>query len=508
MKSSSSLSLNSNTSSNTTVDTDSFEQKKQQIVKQDPKTIYECIRFIYTRNNSEFLSYRCYNNFEVENIFKVISKNELNRRYFQNGLTQLKIDNECYFWEKQVEPEIWQGLITIQFDVSDFDYWFINLLATLARVYFQKHQNINDYDVYTKMVANTFASELKHTVENDQWESVGEAFFSKSIDFFTSRWQPLEAVLPAFPCKSSNIEKVAGDMPDKGEELALSRLIQFADSIAKIYPPGIIIWIVSDGHVFSDCIGVDDSKVNRYFQELQNLYQNLKPKDSNPIRFCSLPEIFKCFGNSGFDVGWVENVTLGHHLHTEIDDQSEFCRKILVSSCDTDCGKLRQDITTTGHPRLSLFRGFSKFMTEDLALHPTTSHLTRKKFKKIVAKIAFEMIKRNDAYSNLVELMFLFHLRFSIHAHCNSGPKFGISLLSKTGDNQCRPINTIQDHKEPRNTDLLHIPTPWHNSVVKIDNCDIYFIIKSNKVEEEIRKGNGSGGWDPNNLHYIFFSNQ
>ena len=44
MKSSSSLSLNSNTSSNTTVDTDSFEQKKQQIVKQDPKTIYECIR--------------------------------------------------------------------------------------------------------------------------------------------------------------------------------------------------------------------------------------------------------------------------------------------------------------------------------------------------------------------------------------------------------------------------------------------------------------------------------
>ena len=170
-------------------------------------------------------------------------------------------------------------------------------------------------------------------------------------------------------------------MPDKGEELALSRLIQFADSIAKIYPPGIIIWIVSDGHVFSDCIGVDDSKVNRYFQGLQNLYQNLKPKDSNPIRFCSLPEIFKCFGNSGFDVGWVENVTLGHHLHTEIDEQSEFCRKILVSSCDTDCGKLRQDITTTGHPRLSLFRGFSKFMTEDLALHPTTSHLTRKNLK-------------------------------------------------------------------------------------------------------------------------------
>ena len=98
-------------------------------------------------------------------------------------MTQLKIDDESYFWEKQAEPEIWQGLITIQFDVSDFDYWFINLLATLARVYFQKHQNINDYDVYTKMVANTFASELKHTVENDQWESVGKHFSVKVLIF-------------------------------------------------------------------------------------------------------------------------------------------------------------------------------------------------------------------------------------------------------------------------------------------------------------------------------------
>ena len=108
--------------------------------------------------------------------------------------------------------------------------------------------------------------------------------------------------------------------------------------------------------MFSDCIGVDDSKVNRYFQGLQNLYQNLKPKET--LTFCSLPEIFKCFGNSGFDVGWVENVTLGHHLHTEIDEQSEFCRKILVSSCDTDCGKLRQDITTTDIPDYLYLEGF------------------------------------------------------------------------------------------------------------------------------------------------------
>ncbi|EMG48580.1 hypothetical protein G210_0817 [Candida maltosa Xu316] len=504
MKSASSLSLNSNTSSsNSTVDT---EDQQSLPPPQQPKTIYECIRLIYSRNGSGFLSSRCYNNFELnDEIFHAIRKNEAMSLFLQDGLTQLNLGDKYYVWEKQIEPGVWQGAITIQFNVTDFEYWFLILLVSQARVSFSQNEKVEDFELYTKMVSATFARELKHTVENDQWEAVGEAFFNKGVDFFTSRWQPLEAVLPAFPCKSSNVEKVSGDMPDKGEELALRRLIQFSESIKEIYPPGIIIWIVSDGHVFSDCIAVDDSKVNRYFQGLQQLYANLKPKNANPIRFCSLPEIFQ-LANSNFNNSLVADVELGHYLGTEIDSQSETCRKILVTSCDTDCGKLRQDITTKGHPRLALFRGFSKFMTEDLALHPKVSGMARKKFKKIVAKVAFEMIKRNDAYSNLVELMFPFHLRFSIHAHCNSGPKFGISLLSKTGENQCQPINSIDDHKEPQNTDLLHIPTPWHNTIVKIDDRDVYFVIKSKKVEQEIENGNGRGEWDPINLHYMFFS--
>lgn len=83
----------------------------------------------------------------------------------------------------------------------------------------------------------------------------------------------------------------------------------------------------------------------------------------------------------------VENVELGHYLGTEIDPQSEICRKILVTSCDTDCGKLRQDITTKGHPRLALFRGFSKFMTEDLALHPNVAGMARKSLRRLLRKL-------------------------------------------------------------------------------------------------------------------------
>lgn len=498
MESSSTLSLRSNSSSSVTTVSEDLDL---------PKTTYEYIRLIYTRNNHEFLTFRTFNGFDMDGMFDLITKHSSNRIYHSDDLTQLSISDEFYAWEKLSIDGIWNGVLTVKLNVTDFELWFIRLMVDLSRMKFETLPvPLSGYSIYTNAISEIFVDQLKHTVEHDQWKFGGREFFNKGIDFFTSRWQPVEAVLPAFPCKSSNVEKVAGEMPDKGEELALRRLIQFADSVGKVYPPGIIVWIVSDGHVFSDCIGVDDLKVNRYSQALKDLYLSIKPVDSNPIKFCSLPDIFN-LKNSKFEEFLVEDVELGHYLGTEIDAESETCRKILVSTCDTDCGQLRQDITTPGHSRLALFRGFSKFMTEDLVHHPKVSKMSRKQYKKIVSKVAFEMIKRNDAYSNLVELMFPFHLRFSIHAHNNSGPKFGISLLAKVGDEPCHPIESIMDHKIPVDTDLLHIPTPWHNSIVVIDDLETYFVIKAKKVLEELEKGNGQGGWDAANLHYIFISN-
>lgn len=482
MESVSTLSLNSSASSSTTIDGSC------------PPTIYENVCMLYSRNSSEILSYRKFNKFSNDLTDEIV-----NAKYFQykEGFSQAVIGDSYFVWEKQM-GEITQGVVTLQISITDFVLWFVNLLITLSQVAFPKAKDLSEY---TDLVTDIFATKLKHTVEHDMWDAIGRDHFKKSVEFFTSRGQPLEAVLPAFPCKSSNYEKVSGDLPDKGEELALQRLIYFAEQVQQIYPPGIVIWIVSDGHVFSDCIAVDDSNVNRYSAELKQMYKRIKPADSSPIKFCSLPEIFKF---SKELPAMVENVDLGHFLGTEIDPESEVCRKILMSSCDTDNGKLREDIKTPGHARLYLFRGFSKFMTEDLQFHPKVGKMTRKKFKKIVSQVAHEMIKRNDAYSNLVELMFPFHLRFSIHAHNNAGPKFGISLLSKNGTEQCLPIESIQDHKEPKCTDLLHIPTPWHNSIVRIDDNKTYYVIKAEKINQAMGDGCGLGGWDPNNLHYVF----
>lgn len=249
-------------------------------------------------------------------------------------------------------------------------------------------------------------------------------------------------------------------------------------------------------------VAVDDETVNQYSKALKGLYATLKTEytDEDPIQFNSLVDIFS-LKLAAFDRSLINNVELEHYLDTKVDEEAEDCRKILVASCDTDCGKLEKDINTPHHPRLHLFRGFSCFMTEDLQGHPIVQKVSRKKYKKIIGKVAFEMIKRNDAYSNLVELMFPFHLRLSIHAHKNDGPKFGIQLLASE---DCFVINSIEDHKCPLLSDLLHIPTPWHNSIAEFNNQKPVFVIKSGHILKGYKEGKGEGSWNCERLCYEY----
>jgi hypothetical protein len=105
----------------------------------------------------------------------------------------------------------------------------------------------------TGKIVDLFDRRLRYRGKDDKWEAVGRAYFWDRIHHFTSQQAKLEFCLPAFPCKSSNINKVTGKEPDRGEELALIRLHRFVEEIEEIYEPGGEVWIISDGHVFSDC---------------------------------------------------------------------------------------------------------------------------------------------------------------------------------------------------------------------------------------------------------------
>jgi hypothetical protein len=64
--------------------------------------------------------------------------------------------------------------------------------------------------------------------------------------------EPIRMILPAFPFKSPNArDKVLGNMPDFGEELALSHLNGLCQNIADVYEPGAHVYISSDGLVYN-----------------------------------------------------------------------------------------------------------------------------------------------------------------------------------------------------------------------------------------------------------------
>lgn len=396
--------------------------------------------------------------------------------------------------KKPNENQIRGMVCTIEDDnVKDHDFfdWFSYHLLEVAKIDAHLKMDksvdilINDYHL---QIANYFNENLKNFHKSDMWDEEGSFHFMNRLKYFTKRMLPVEAILPAFPCKSTNLQKVAGDKPDRGEVLALRTLIQFCKDIkSKVYPPGFKVWIVSDGHVFSDCIGADDGVIDEYGEQLRQLYEVIKEENKDEedfIGFFGLKDVFYT-EKSGklFIDDWLQDMMLPHYTGSKIDYESEVCRKIMMAACDTDNGRLRQQINIPDHPRLLLYRGFTRFMEEDICRLPSIQHLSRKQQKKVAAKIAFEMIKRNDAYSNLVDLVFPHHMRFSIHAHINSGPKFGIKLVPS---DVCKSIKSMDELIAPNFEDYLHIPTPWHNCVIRYADQKKLFFGRSSIVAEAV----------------------
>lgn len=180
------------------------------------------------------------------------------------------------------------------------------------------------------------------------------------------------------------------------------------------------------------------------------------------------------------------------HIATARTDAAELSRQLLVAGFGTDAAALRERIDARHPGTLRLYRGFSRFMLEDLSLNEYTRHLSRSRLRKLSSRVALEMMLRNDAYSNLVEALFPQHVRLSIHAHDNAGPKFGIRLF----DAGVRPLETLDfDGPEMRSADLLHVPTPWHNSLVEVEGCDKLAMTKSGLVRDALESGKYAGGW-------------
>ncbi|KAI9105237.1 Pyoverdine/dityrosine biosynthesis protein-domain-containing protein [Phlyctochytrium arcticum] len=316
-------------------------------------------------------------------------------------------------------------------------------------------------------LVDLFDTELRYVPHHDRWED-GKRLFTRQVQFFVSRNLPLQFALPAFPCKSSNTtDKVLGTYPDKGEELALRTMSYFVDKVKAIYPPGAIMSIISDGHVFSDLIGVDDENVNKYGGTLRETALDIFPPGR--VKFYGLDDLLDVDHRQAFDhiprtvlstaFPTLQSACSPKLIATSLIASAEDARQVLEGLFGTDPKGVKRNVVEDSASS-ALYRGFSKFLLTDLAENATMTQLPSKnKRKTLCSKIAFEMIKRNNAYSAMVQMLLPLHIRLSIHPHDCSGPKFGIALIHK---------NYLPSRPTTANSETqFHIPTPWHNIVLE-----------------------------------------
>ena len=209
--------------------------------------------------------------------------------------------------------------------------------------------------------------------------------------------RPIHLVLPAFPAKSANLKKVTGPLPDFGEELALRFLQQRCDAIAEQYPPGAKLTICSDGRVFSDLVGVEDADVTAYRHRLLEMIDDMKL--------------------TAIDVFDLDDV----HPDSDYDAM----RKWLSETYAEPLEALKKRTQQFQHAQ-QMFNGIHRFLFEDMAERDTG--MSRTKLRNHCKDLAYEVIRRSNAWSRLVSVIFPDSLRLSIHPQPPHSEKIGILL--------------------------------------------------------------------------------
>jgi pyoverdine/dityrosine biosynthesis protein Dit1 len=365
-----------------------------------------------------------------------------------------------------------------------------------------KHTDEGITAAIVQSICEVFENQLLYrNPEVDQWH-IGKALFEKKTRFFVESRAPILFCLPAFPCKSSNQDKVASKRPDGVEFEALITLYRFAEAVRRIYPPGCVIEIVSDGHVFSDCVGTDDDVVTEYNQQFQAmaaavrafLFRSTGDNHDGLVTFQNVHQLLfplKCV-KTFYREEFAQINEVCHPVTTQLTAHDNRNRGLLLHSCGA-CQTVLERVLKMGiNPGLTLlYRGFARFMLDDLAYHPDGQNKTKSQRKRMAEEVALEMMKRNQAYSHLVELVMPRHIRLSIHAHNNSGPKFAISLLPTSkfrhldSFDTLRPSSRVVDFEARHH---LHIPTPWHNTLLQIDGDDKVYVCKAGLIKAELDK--------------------
>ncbi|CAF0923176.1 unnamed protein product, partial [Rotaria sordida] len=269
-------------------------------------------------------------------------------------------------------------------------------------------------------IVNIFEKKLlsiRSISQGDLYEKCGRDELLKKIQAFTQENQPIKLLLPAFPFKSPNMEKVCGKLPDAGELYALEYLNRICEEINFLYEYGCDLVIWSDGRVFNDLIGVSDSDMFTYVSRL------------------------KYYSMTMTHIQWdsMDN-------YTGVGNGESLVKKYGTSTFDFDQWLLKSE----NNPEQ--FIHLRKFMENDLGNNTENNNLSRRQLKTQMSLIAKQMIIRNEALTNLLKKHYPNHIRLSIHQHPNDGEKFTIRFF--------------MDATMVQSNNHCVLRTPWHNVLV------------------------------------------
>lgn len=248
---------------------------------------------------------------------------------------------------------------------------------------------------------------------------------------FVRKQEPIHFILPAFPAKSPNRNKVLGSRPDLGEEIALQGLQQICDQIESIYKPGAKISICADGRVFTDLVKITDEDVSLYIAELHKM---IIDNQLNQLKLYNLEDF----------------------LDTEGDFDGAREKLLMVYAKDINYYK---SVIKADNAYSRLFNGIHRFITEDQK--EMYSEWSNTKFKKHTKEIAIQVIQRSEAWGRFISKFFPSAIRLSIHPHSPHSEKIGIKL-TKAKDNWI---------------------TPWHG-VILLDSKEGYQLVKRSDAIE------------------------
>lgn len=271
--------------------------------------------------------------------------------------------------------------------------------------------------------------------------------------------EPVVLVLPAFPGKSPNPEKVLGPLPDLAERLSLQFFSHLGQRVKEYYPPGIKIILCSDGRVFSDVVGIKESNVSAYHNELKGLIREMELID---VTTFNLEDVY------------------GQLSFIQMRDELMKCYGI---SLEVLKHKVRNGSTNLALPdeleAHRMYCGITRFLFDD-ATH-SGQIKSRSAIQKESRIKAYEVIRRSNAWSELIAEHFPEAIRLSIHPQICGSAKLGIQLIGK---------ETWM--------------TPWHG--VAVETMDGHVLLK--RYEAEALGAQLVYSSDGRPSHYTFLANQ